>query len=587
MQAGPGGVTVLDHRDATTLGSAPAHAGGALHELGDTLADFFEGLISGTAQALRVVVQAAEDAWEFVCEIAGTVWRWTLDTLEQAGAFFTWLWEQVRTTLEQVWEWLKFVVDWQDILRVRNAMVDATDQAMRFMTHEVVSLRRSVDEGFTAFERQIAQWVGRTESSGGPSPGAGASAAGDAIRQVTSTAGDILHMATGNSAVAWVLQRLGGVADEIVRIEGPSPFDTVPDALGGFLTDVIADEAVVILDCITRMGRDLVEHVGGSAPGAHDLSWQALGDIAARIGGDVLQALVEAVRTIVVRALDLLVGIMQALHDALFVRVEFPFVERLAALVGWDLDTSFRFIDALMLLAAVPATITYKIAFGRAPLREGDVLELPFGSPQAQSQGHPWWWALLGLMGAFLKLAVAVHRTWEALKQVAGIAVPQTRIGQVLGTLFAVVGWVVEVLAMHSERGPAVTGIESAMVAVTGVSVLVAQSLMVWEKSRGDADLAARRAVAGVDAALTIVHLGLKAADFAILVQHPTEDEDTASESVAFTESALSHVAVVLLDGARLVDEPETQLALTAAASLCRSEAFSLGVVRVVGSHST
>ena len=98
--------------------------------LGKSIADFFEGVGHAIEQGWTFVIHKAEDAVRFICAIGDEVSISCLNTLEEVGSFFEWLWRQVKTGLEKLWEFLKLLFDWNDVLRVRDVMLDLIDQTL-------------------------------------------------------------------------------------------------------------------------------------------------------------------------------------------------------------------------------------------------------------------------------------------------------------------------------------------------------------------------------------------------------------------------------------------------------------------------
>lgn len=568
--------------------------------LGDSIADFFEALEHRVEEGLIVVLHKAEEAFEFVCQLAGKVRRWVLNTLEEAGAFFKWLWSEIKLGLENVWQWLKFAFDWQDILQVRDTLVAVTDQGLRYLQRSTSGLKANVTGGFDQALAQIEKW--RAEAGVPPTkltpPPAGLSASA-LIKSVTSDSRGKLDQMSGNSVVGWVMKQIESVVDEIVTFEGPSPTDDVINAAVDFATGLAGDEIDNLLDTIYRIQADLGRLFDGQVPRPEDLSFETLRDAIIAVGSDALEGMLKGLRDLVLRAIDLVAALIGAIRDALFLRVRFPFVEKLAELVspGSHVDASFRFIDGLMLLAAVPATIAYKIFFGEKPFNKGEVIELPFGSVTVQAgeldtvKRLSW---IGGLAGAFVKTGLAGKQTYAVYQSFLGDTPPPpppVMWVQGVGDLFAAVGLAAEIGSRHGGRGDAVTGIEWAMVGVSTFSLLKSVTILVMQAVQRQVVPNLLKVQAGLDVCCYTVHFILRTADFAVIIDQdrtgnaPADidvSQDETLESLGWIESLFDHAGSGLLSAAVLDEDPETKAGLLAGGAGCKGYAFVSNLATVL-----
>ena len=108
------------------------------------------------------------------------------------------------------------------------------------------------------------------------------------------------------------------------------------------------------------------------------------------LGAEVVETTLQLVKKLIMRMLDMIKDIVVLFKGALFAKIRFPFIEKLVSFVTGGrtkIDTSFRLVDAIALIFAVPATIIYKIIYGEAPIRKGDVVSLPFGESISVQSG--------------------------------------------------------------------------------------------------------------------------------------------------------------------------------------------------------
>lgn len=170
-----------------------------------------------------------------------------------------------------------------------------------------------------------------------------------------------------------------------------------------------------------QLQADIRKIVGDAMPDAASLSFDTVRKMFIAVGADAVIGLLEGVEVFVLRALDLLADMIEVMRAFLFAKISFPFIEKLVALVapGVHIDTSFRFVDALMLLVAIPATIAYKLIYNEAPFKRGEVLQLPFGRVTVQQLDLSIFSGFVpyaGIAGAFFKLAKGIYSSVSAFK---------------------------------------------------------------------------------------------------------------------------------------------------------------------------
>ena len=528
-------------------------------DLGDSIADFFEGLWDRIKQGWTFVVRKVQDAFEFICSLGDKVKKFVLKTLEEIGSFFTWLWEQVKTGLEKVWNFLKFVFNWDDILVARDAMVQATDEALKYLKASTTMLEAKTREGFDHAIKEVRRW----QSEVGvppvtlPRPAPGTSFSSQ-FKQAGEPAHDLLDQATGNSVIGWVMDRLNGIFDEIVHIEGEDPGKVAIDTAKNFLTGLIDDEYNDLKNLWDQLQADVLKVVGGRMPRTDELSFDTIKNLFVAIGGDTVVGLLEMVRDVVLRAIKLLGGMIDVMHAALFAKISFPFVEKLVELVepGAHLDTSFRLIDAIMLLASIPATITYKLIFNKAPFQRGQQIDLPFGRVSVQSPLSDFL-NFAPLLGAFCKMAKGIYASIGAM--MGDFAV--TKVAVVGGVAFGAVGIAAQIFGKYEQEGSTVSALEWAAIGAGAFALVVSIAMGIdkWGHAAGNVMQASHKIDAGFDIVGTAAQVGISAAIFGIIIDKLRKSSSRYDQARQMPESfrwialLLDQVGTIVTDAAVFV----------------------------------
>jgi hypothetical protein len=529
-------------------------------DLGDSVADFFEGLWDRIKEGWTFIVRKAQDAYEFICALGDKVKTFVLKTLEQIGSFFTWLWEQVRTGLEKVWNYLKFVFNWDDILVARNVMVQATDEALKYLKSSTLTLKDQARDGFKHAITEVRRWQAATgvapTTLPPPAPGTSFSAH---FKQAGEQAHQLLDQATGHSVIGWVMDRLEHIFDEIVHIEGPSPGQIAIEGAKNFVTGLIDDEFNNVVNLWNQLKADVVKVVGTRMPGANELSFETIKNLFVAVGADVVVGLLEMVRDLVLRVVDLLGAMIDVMHAVLFAKVSFPFIEKLVELVapGTHLDTSFRLVDVMMLLAAIPATITYKLIYNKAPFQRGQTLVLPFGRVSAQSLPIAEFLNFAPLIGASAKMGKGIYASVTAMK--GDFAV--TKLAIIGGVAFGAVGVAAQIFGRYNEEGSTVAALEWCAIgaSVFPLMVAIATGFDKWGHAGVNVMQDSHKVDAGFDIAGTAVQVGISAAIFGVIIDKLRKSSSQYDQTRQMPESfnwialLLDQVGTILTDAAVFV----------------------------------
>lgn len=521
IRADANGVATASGDVIDTLIGAAEKVGEFFVGLGESIADFFEGVGRAIEKGWTFIIHKADDAVRFICAIGDEVKHFVLDTLEEVGSFFTWLWRQVKTGLEKVWGFLEFLFDWDDVLRTRDVVLDTIDETFTYLERSIADMKAPVAQ---AFDGAIATIDGWRKAAGAPpariAPAAKGTSVLDEIEKATKPIQDLIDKATGNSAVAWVSQRLESVFSEIIKLDGPDPFAEVADAAEKFIEGVVSDEVSDLIQTLDAIGADLDRLFDGKFPSPRELSIDTLRATIIAVGADSLDGLLRGVRDLILRLLDLAEALVKALRDALFVKIRLPFIEDLVKLVtaGRDqIDTSFSLVGAIALLGAIPATVMSKIATGHAPYAKGEAISLPFGQVTVQSGADA---AALtsAIIGAIIGDAKGVFNFMQLPDALKGGGISTAGL-VLLGVVPQTLGAINEIVAVsvRPKHNQVTNGLDTTCVLLSALAA-IKTGVVVWalkkEKFSEDKLDNCNR---GLDAGLLGTHLALKLADAGVL----------------------------------------------------------------------
>ncbi|QBF33293.1 hypothetical protein [Thalassococcus sp. S3] len=541
LTSGASGIGMADTATADRLIKARATGGDEFAALGDTLSDFFEGIWQGIQDGWTFVVNMTDKALEFICEIGGKIRKFVLETLEEIGGFFTWLWEQMNVALEKVWEFLKFVFNWDDVLLARDVMVNATDQALIFVRDNISGVASHVAKGFGSVKSQIRDWKAEF---GVPITELPPVTQGDSFADMFQSAGDALHglvdQAVGNPVMGWITDQFGNIMDEVIQIDVPEYAPNLLEELESFVAGTLASELDNITETWTQIQADVHAIVGNEVPTTDLFSFDTFAKIVVAAGADAAIGLLNAVEILIIKAIELAAKMIDGLRAILFSSISFPFIEKLIKLVapGSHVDTSFRLIDAVMLVGAIPATIAYKLIVGKAPFKPGDEKRTVISAVMAQDDDFAAFFEnakyFLGIGAACLKMAAAGYFAIKSFKD----DFSTSTFGSIVITVFAALGAAATVFTRHDGEGDEVSALEWTIVVASTLSAMVAAASVFWRVDSpipkpsvgGDAPFG-HKFYAWTDLGTTSVSLVCSAVAFGFIMDRIGKSKDPADRS--------------------------------------------------------
>lgn len=371
IEAGKDGLTV---GPGGTLPAATAVAG-IFGGIGESLADFLESGWGKIKRGATYFIAKVADGYKLVCEMAGAVKEFVISKFEQIGKLFEGLWEMVVEAADKVWDYLKFLFDWEDVIVVRNIITNAVRQRITLARRDINRTKGDVSTAFTTMRESIqalAREMGVDTFTKLPSP-TELSAANKLATSVP--ANPDVEAAQNNSVMSWFSNQLSSFFSQIMTIELPEDADTspVPDVeLGTILTSFELGWNALKDDLKAVIGPDF--EIG-------DLNLETIKRIIVAIALRLADTALSAVEVLVLKVLEIVEKLMAFLDKALFSKIRFPFLEKLIKFIsGREVDTSFRLIDVLATLAAIPTTLIYKVVTGTRPIKELQTWTYPTGN---------------------------------------------------------------------------------------------------------------------------------------------------------------------------------------------------------------
>ncbi|MGS1031372.1 hypothetical protein [Burkholderia glumae] len=416
---GAGGLQPIDQTTANRLASQAGRTSSGLFGTGVSLSDTWEMIANAATDAVRFVVRKATDVIEFICEIGGRVGRFILNTLEEIGSFFKWLWASIKTAAEDVWDFLKFLFDWDDIIAVRNSVRDGFEDQLKALRKDVQGLRPIV-AGF--FDDGIRKVQDIKHSHGFPvSRPVGEQEIAAARKQ----GADDQDAAVNSGPGSWIMEQFGNVMKAFIDIELPDMPDTGPGMMDVFNRQ---------LDSLSNMGSDIGGAIRSIFPDGNpsilDLSFEKIKEVVAAVGLNIAESALTMGKDLCLAMIDTLAALLDAFRAVMFARIRSPLIEKLWELIsGEKKDLSFSIIDLVLLPPAVMGTILFKLIFPKVDIQAVARVRLPTDDVVAvQSDGL---FSIAAVLKDVVSSCISFYSVMSGALSAAASVVKQKAIGKV------------------------------------------------------------------------------------------------------------------------------------------------------------
>jgi len=344
-QAGIFGIEWGDVWNAIKEGVATIF-GGIKDFIVTTVVDVATGLVKAIKTVFTLIIDGAEYLWES-----------TIEFFQQAFDIVQGLWEKLKTAFEDLFAWLAFLFQWDDIQRTARAMRHTVNTGLEFGAIAIRSLKEPIQQGFGSIERVIQKAADEFIAAINPEATLGSYSTSQGQpdpQSVTAVGHDPLFNSTLGNAGGTQVQApedflkgiedgpLTGLVEELEKLADNFQFGDGKEAF---------DQAV---GYITQIGDnpDQILQLGLSA--------------AVRLMESVVLFAVEAAEGVVLSIIDLVADLLDAIRQLLNASWQIPFVSQLWKLITGEALT-FTPIDLMTTIVGVPATVTYKAVNGEAP----------------------------------------------------------------------------------------------------------------------------------------------------------------------------------------------------------------------------
>ena len=319
---------------ATSLGR-PALVGGIVSDIIIGVGDLFRWLETGVEAAIELVEDAATSVWHFLATIGDFVYHAVLDTVEAVVGAVVWVFNAIKTAIEDIIRFVEFLFEWDDIKRTKDIFTNMTKFYVGQQISQFDTLKSRFDANIQAVEGTLNTWAGITDWS----------PLGDAASKSASSSSSNIsaHQTSGSQLFVHHAQNQAGNA--VVQGDVPT-VDALQNLIDNMLT-ALTNEGEVL----SAMYQQLLDL-------SHEFQDLSLSDIIKKVAVILVDGILSSAQVVVDALFDVLSNLGTALFEFLDIKIYIPILSDILSAIGIP---EISYLDLLMWVSAVGYTIIHKI----------------------------------------------------------------------------------------------------------------------------------------------------------------------------------------------------------------------------------
>ncbi|MEO6920271.1 MAG: hypothetical protein ABI171_14820 [Collimonas sp.] len=328
--------------------------GGFLDSIEVAAGDLLSWLEDAADYVVHIVQDAATDLWHFMAQIAGEVYSFVLDAAEKVVGAIVAIYNAIKTAIEDLIAFLEFLFEWKSFVRTKDVCQKFVLMSLERAVQRIDTLKVDFNSVLEGARSKVDDWA-ETKSDGWQSGVANGS-------QPLGFMGAVADIENILTAPAMFLYH--HFADNVGGAQGSDPgAGSTGSAIVDRVIQALDNEGDILVGALGQIKSTLID---GSS-----FSNMSLEDTLKTLVAIVVDALLNSTEDLVDAMMDLLAAVIQAAIDDLSTPVWIPVVSDILEDFGVTVD--FSLLDVIMMVAAIPATLGYKIAHGSAPFEAGDI----------------------------------------------------------------------------------------------------------------------------------------------------------------------------------------------------------------------
>jgi hypothetical protein len=306
--------------------------------------DLFNWLKTGVEKIINVIKNAATGLWEFIVTIGNEVYRAILDTVDAVVGAVQWVFNKIKTGVENLIRYVEFLFDWDDIRRTKQVMHNLVKYYMTDMVSGIKTAQSEFDNCTAGAQKAVAEWSGIQDWT----------PLGDsASKPPSGNATDpTKHQTSGSQMMAGHFRNH---ADKITMPQGmPEPS----------LVQSLVDDMMKAIESQGMVFTKTFDQLKELAANFLNLS---LADILKRLAGILVESVLGTTQVVVDAMLKVLYELAGTAIAVLDTKIHIPIISDILNAIGIP-DISF--LDLFTWVGSAGITVIFKISRGKAPFAE-------------------------------------------------------------------------------------------------------------------------------------------------------------------------------------------------------------------------
>lgn len=329
--------------------------------------DLFSWLEHEIEHVGELIWNETKQAWTFVVKIADEIYSAVLDCVEAVVSAIQTVYNAIVKAIEDLIDFLKYLFELDDIERTKNVIENIAKLFLQHQVDQIEVIKKEFNGMIDDAEKAINNWAGRGDLDGLGTEG-------------TTPINQSSKPANNNSAPGALLSYhyQHNARNATMSVAPPSP--SQPGNPVSVLIKALEDEWDTLGDAFGAI-YELVGDIGSMS--AEDLVKQLIAIIA--------DTTLESVKIVVDALLDVIYDMAESALKVFETPIHIPVVSDILEDFGVP---EFSFLDIACWVGAVPVTIAYKLAKGKAPFDDNAETKTltnatSFTSLAAQFPGSP------------------------------------------------------------------------------------------------------------------------------------------------------------------------------------------------------
>lgn len=309
------------------------------------IGDLFSWLASGVSHIVHLVEDTVKGVWSFVVEIAGKVYKGIMDCVEKVVAAVRWLYDAIKTAIEDLLKYLSFLFEWKDITRTKEVLKNLVKLYARKQVDQIGDTKARLNTEINKLKKGLNDWAGIKDYKG---------------------LGEAATASPNNKSTPNENQTAPGglISSHFQSNGGNAALNKPPKAIKA--SNDIADK---LFEAMKNNSGELDRFLDQFEQLAKDIPNLSLEDILKKIVAIIAGAILEGAKAVMNTLFDIMLAMVETALDILDEKVYIPVVSDILEFFGVP---TLSMLDLMCWIAAVPITIGHKAAHGSAPFKDDE-----------------------------------------------------------------------------------------------------------------------------------------------------------------------------------------------------------------------